>query len=148
MQCNAMQWYCVICPNLLSLHNFRTMSIIELIKSSKSRRPHQIGDFCRRCYTLSATHKYILHPMTVIEITIPIVGLNTEPRLFQVFNHLVEKPWRVLNKFIYLTRHSTYISIYLVCPIQRTLKAGEEICHVAFVQPEEALFDIKGNIVY
>jgi len=86
--------------------------------------------------------------MTVIEITIPIVGLNTEPRLFQVFNHLVEKPWRVLTKFIYLTRHSTYISIYLVCPIQRTLKAGEEICHVAFVQPEEALFDIKGNIVY
>ena len=124
---------------------FQKMSIIELIKASKDRDCDHIGSLCRKCYTLSAVKEQFLRPLTVHRITIPIVGFTSDPRLLQVHNHLCERPWRVLNSYLYICRQTVSITLHIVSSIQRTLGEGEPICHVSFVQPEEALYDLKGK---
>lgn len=124
------------------------MHINELIRSAVSQDHTQIGTYCHRCYPVLNSRDVVhLRPMTVTKIVIPITGFNSEPRLLQIDNHLCDKPWRVLNRFIYLTKQTSSISIYLISPINRKIKIGENICHVRFIQPEEALYDIKGNFL-
>lgn len=122
------------------------MSIKTLIETAKARDPTKIGALCQRCYTLVAQKEQIINPMTVVKLNIPIVGFNTDPRLMAIHNHLCARPWRILNKFVLVHKHSPSVSILLVSSIKRKLRAGEPLCHVSFIQPEEALYDIKGKL--
>jgi len=125
---------------------------MELIQSAKARQlnnnNNDIGEFCHRCFTLLALKDQSLRRMAVTKIIIPLSGFKSEPRLVQIFNHICDKPWRVITSYAYITKHSAYISLYLVCPIKRTLKTGEPICHISFVQPEEVIVDLKCQYPY
>ncbi len=120
------------------------MSIKELIYQAKLRTTTQIGDFCRKCYTLTAIEEQILTASNITKITLPLFGMSKEPRLLQVYNHCVDKPWRVLNQYIYLEPTSPFVTLLLVSSIKRKVLAGEALCHIAFIQAEEVLFDLRG----
>jgi hypothetical protein len=121
------------------------MSINDMIKHSKERIETKIGAFCHKCYTLLAPKEELLHPYKVHKIIVPIKKFNTDSRLIQIHNHLVEKPWRILTQYAYISRQTPYISLYLISPIHRKLSQYDEICHMTFVQPEEVLHDLKGK---
>lgn len=122
-----------------------TKSIHDMIQNSKQRAESTIEQLCQRCYSLTTTKEEILRPYKVHKIMIPFQNFNTDPRLLQISNHLVEKPWRVLTQYVYITKATPYVSIYLVSPIYRRLGPYEEICHLTFIQPEEALCDLRGK---
>jgi len=120
-------------------------SINDMIHQSKQRTETSIGTFCHKCLSLSTDKEEFLRPYKVHKIMIPLLNFKTDSRLFQVFNHLVEKPWRVITTYIFINKQFPYISIYLISPIYRRMAPQEEICHLMFINPEEMLYDLKGT---
>jgi hypothetical protein len=120
-------------------------TLFQLIEKSRHRDEAQIGIYCQKCYTVSSTKDEYLRPFTVLKLIIPIIGFKHEPRLMRVHNHLCSKPWRVLTQYVYITKHTPYVTLLLVSPIKRRILPNEEICHLSFSMPEEALYDIKGK---
>jgi hypothetical protein len=125
---------------------FQTMaSFSEMIHKSKQRDEAKIGIYCHRCYALSTYKEELLCPFKVHKIIIPLKNFKCESRLMQIHNHLVEKPWRILTQYVHVSKHSPYITIHLVSSIHRRIAPNEELCHLTFVHPEEALYDLKGK---
>lgn len=121
------------------------MSLLDMISAGKKRNENSIGMYCHKCYTLTTTKEENLLPYKVHKIVIPIKNFDCDPRLLQIHNHLVTKPWRCLTQYVYLTKNTPYASLYVVSSIHRKLAPHEEICHWTFCQPEEALHDLKGK---
>jgi hypothetical protein len=116
-----------------------------MIEKAKKRKDSKIGMLCNKCYTISTLKEEILRPYKVHKIVIHIENFKSDGRLMQVMNHLCERPWRVLTQYVYISKTNPYISLDLVCPIHRRLAPNEDICHISFIQPEEALHDLKGK---
>jgi hypothetical protein len=123
------------------------LSITDLIQKSIQRKEPNERMLCHNCYSLVATKDEILRPFKVHRIMVSIENFQSDPRLLKIHNHVVEKPWRILTQYVNITKQTPYISLLLVSAINRRIVPNEEICHVSFIQPEEALYDLKGKYI-
>ncbi len=122
------------------------MSFQQMFETAKARNKNHIGELCKKCLDITSPKDHFLEPMCVHVISIPIVGFNTLARLLRIQNHCCEKPWRVLTQYVVVSKNTPFILLHIVSPVQVNISANEPLCHGVLTYPEEAFYEMKGNI--
>ena len=97
------------------------------------------------CWILINPKETSLHPGVVTEIIIPFEG-PAPVNVLQVKNHMCNKPWRVINEYVYFNQRTHSLIIPVITSFLRILEAGEPICHIEVMHPFTTLQKIKGKI--
>jgi len=96
------------------------------------------------CWVISSQQKISLYPLIVNEIVIRFKG-TAPTNLLQINNHMTNKPWRIVNEYIYFNQNTHSLTIPIVTDVHHILSIGEPICHILPMNPRHTLQSIKGT---
>jgi hypothetical protein len=96
------------------------------------------------CWVISSQQKISLYPRLVNEIVIQFKG-TAPSNLIQITNHMNDKPWRVISKYIYFNQSAHSLTIPIVTDVHHILSIGEPICHILPMNPLHTLQSMKGT---
>jgi len=78
------------------------------------------------CWVISSQQKISLYPLIVNEIVIRFKG-TAPTNLLQINNHMTNKPWRIVNEYIYFNQNTHSLTIPIVTDVHHILSIGEPI---------------------
>jgi|GEM_PF-3698281 hypothetical protein len=120
------------------------MNIINLLHSWRIPTNTESCD-CRWC--IYAPSNKILLPNIVNEIKIKIDKIS-DYYIFQSIHHNQNKPWKLLNNYLYFNHHDLSLSIQIVTSEQYYLRKNEPICHLKITRIRQILNTHKGNPIF
>ena len=113
------------------------MNYIELIRSWNIPANNTLCS----CWAICVPKEITLHPGIVNEINIPFKG-NSPKHILHVKNHMNDKPWKIINEYIWFNEQTHLITIPIITHSLQSIKAGEPICHIRLTEPEHILQNI------
>ncbi len=70
---------------------------------------------------------------------------NATSEVLRTNNHMTNKPWRIVNEYIYFNQNTHSLTIPIVTDVHHILSIGEPICHILPMNPRHTLQSIKGT---
>lgn len=119
------------------------MYFAEYLNLWAAATPQQ-NDSCYYCFTITCPQSTRLDATKVNEIVIPIEGQMATQFLLRVHSHLCNKPWRVINEFLFLNVSTRSLSIPVLTNYTCLLRQGEPICHFTLILPTHCLQSLRG----
>jgi hypothetical protein len=99
-----------------------------------------------KCYEVSNPRDIQLQADRVTDICTNVKIITTEGYVIRINNHLCNKPWRPLIKFLSLNEQNQMLTVPVIVSKNIKLKAFEPLCHISFVPITFALGSIKGKL--
>jgi len=113
--------------------------------------PHYTTSSCLptgkyKCYEVSNPRDIQLQADRVTDICTNVKIITTEGYVIRINNHLCNKPWRPLIKFLSINEQNQMLTVPVIVSKNIKLKAFEPLCHISFVPITFALGSIKGKL--
>ena len=86
-----------------------------------------------------------LRPYNIHKITLSLIDVIPQGCAIEVQNHLCNKPWRVINKYLFPHKISHCITFYLTSNLRQTLASGVILCHINVISSTELIDTLTGN---
>lgn len=118
------------------------MNYVELIRSWNIP---ENATLCS-CWCISSPKETFLYPDMINKINIPFQG-RSPTHLLQVKNHMNDKPWKIINEYIYFNEQTHLVTIPIITPFFYHLNKNEPICHVRLTSLNHPLHANKGNLI-
>jgi hypothetical protein len=99
-----------------------------------------------KCYEVSNPRDIQLQADRVTDICTNVKIITTEGYVIRINNHLCNKPWRPLIKFLSINEQNQMLTVPVIVSKNIKLKAFEPLCHISFVPITFALGSIKGKL--
>ena len=120
---------------------FFRMNTIDLLHSWHIPTNTKSCD-CRWC--IYNPDDKILFPGIVNEITIKVDKIS-HYYIFHSIQHDKNKPWKLLNEYLYFNHLNLTLTIQIITSEQYHLKQNEPICHLKITRIQKILVTPKGN---
>jgi hypothetical protein len=98
------------------------------------------------CYEVSNPRDIQLQANRVTDICTGIKIISLDGYVIQINNHLCNKPWRPLIKFLSINEQNQMLTVPVIVSKNIKLKAFEPLCHISFVPITFALGSVKGKL--
>jgi hypothetical protein len=118
-----------IIPKNYNKFYFFRMNCEQLIKSWL---PAEQG--CDCFVIKSPLDELHLQPNTVNELIFPFTG-KTPHTVLKVNNHMEEKPWKVIAKYLYFNDRTSSLIIPIITGKKIMLTKEDTICHIQLMEP-------------
>jgi hypothetical protein len=97
------------------------------------------------CYNLYSSKTVIIEKSCINNIEIDLLVEIPNKYIIQIRNHLCDKPWRVLQKYIYPDEFTKRLTITLITRRRCKIIVGDILCHIKLVAIDEAYKNITGK---
>lgn len=104
--------------------------------------------FDKKCINIYSYKNLQLYPNVVYKIHLGLYVDLSQGHILQVKNHLCDKPWRIVESYLYPSSWFKSITVQIISDKRCIVRTGEVLAHIQSLPVSEALRNLKGKIWY